>query len=325
MPCCKADNTATVAAYALTDDKEETPAPVLQHGDRCFYCVRRFDVGCLGSYGWSTPLGICALLLAIAWYVVVPFFIDVDAMHWHYGFKPMSVTPYTAWGTTLFVLIPMQLQWVVGAIYCGATRESRWMMYVSCGVYLVLLVVGNTLDASQTSKRLAFEPQFAAKFNTYYCDSRALRVCLDGPQDDLLVLIHGNNGAAQNVSAAAELAVWTRCRQVIAESMGRAHFDEGDSSGDKEIEAGAIYKFLDDCTTSRQVDAWCGDQLHRTTPVTDEEHRTSPSPYASNPEMFHEYTREWSRRMFYSNVLLGSALGCQLLAAWSWKVRKPGL
>lgn len=330
MPCCKAGHTATVAAYALTDEKQQEDAPALltQDGDRCFRSVQRTDLSCLGSNGWSIPLGVCALLLAIAWYVLVPFYIDAQAMHWHYAFKPMSVTPYTAWGTTLFVLIPLQLQWVIGAMCGGTSRVTRWMLYISCGAYLMLLVVGNALGASQTSKRLAFESQFAVKFNDYYCDSKTLRVCLDGPQDDFLMLIRGNNKSALNASASiddtAELVVWTRCRQVITESMRRAHFDDGDTPGDKEIEAGAIYRFLDDCVKSSDVDAWCGDLLHRTTPMTNGEHLKSPSPYAENPEMFHKYTREWSRRMFYSNVLLGSALGCQLLAAWSWKVRKPG-
>ncbi|GAB9463417.1 hypothetical protein Gpo141_00000879 [Globisporangium polare] len=332
MPCCKAGHTATVAAYALTSEKqlqqEDDGSPVQhQHGDRCFHWVQRTDLDCLGSSGWSVPLGVSALSLAVSWYVIVPFFIDAQAMHWRYAFKPMSVTPYTAWGTTLFVLIPLQLQWVIGTMCGGASRVTRWMLYISCGVYLVLLLAGNALGASQTAKRLAFEPQFAARFNAYYCDSRTLRVCLDGPQDKLLVLIRGNNGSlsgSESTTDAAALAVWTRCQQVIAEAMGRAHFDDGDTPGDKEIEAGAIYRFIDDCVKSSDMDAWCGDLPHRTTPLTDEEHLTLPSPYAENREMYQRYTNEWSRRMLYSNVLLGSALGCQLLAAWSWKVREPG-
>jgi hypothetical protein len=333
MPICKSSDDATAAVYAATDDKKlQEPYGDIESSPGC--CSRLSEIrcslsafSCFGSFCWSVPLAIASPLLAIAWYVVVPFFIDTDTMGSKYAFTPMSEKSYTGWGLSLLIIVPITIMPHVGVVCAGADRGARWGAYFMSFIYVILLIVGNGLSAGQESKRLAVEPEFAVKFNEYYCDSRMLRVCLEGSDDEMLVLMGRNattglNGT-ENSTHVAALSIWSQCRKVITDAMERSYKDEDDSPGEKEIETGPIYRFLNDVGGSSEVDAWCASVLHRATPtaMTDEEQRTLPAPFALKPEMFQKYTREWSRRMVYSNVLLGTSVGCMVLAAWSWEIR----
>lgn len=332
MTICDSDETATAAAYALTDEKklQEPAMPRKSLHARISGLLSRvtFDtkwLRCLGSFFWSVPLLVASPSLVIAWYVYVPFFVDTATMNSKYAFDAPSQSGYDGWGLAMLIIVPLVLFMTAFIPCAGPERVVRWTMYVTCVIYLILLTIGNSLGSGQVEKRLAREPEFVAKFNSYYCETRTLIVCLEGSQDDLLVLMRGNGtvlaGAPANATSdQAAIAVWKQCQKVIMATMARAHFDEGDSRSDKELELGPIYKFLNDCGHSNEVDAWCGNLLHHTTALTDEEQRSLSAPFAGNVEMFHKFTKEWRRRMFYSNVLLGTAIGCLMLGAWSFKV-----
>lgn len=283
-------------------------------------CLRRFSAPHV-SFG----LIICATLLVIAWLVVVACIIDFDTLHHKYTFEPRSVTVFNAWGTVAIVVMPAVIPFAGFALTSGENHTRRLTLYAVCAYVIAMLVAGNILGPLETSKRENFEQQFAVKFNNFYCNTRTLKACLEGSRADLLLLTRGNTISAANASNAddAALSIWSRCREVLLESMAQeAKRDEaeGDNEeGEKEVETEPLYKFLKKCQASHEIDVWCGNALQRTTPLTDHEQRTLPAPHAANPQMFHKYTREWSRRMLYSNILLGPALGFMLLAVLSLK------
>ncbi|GAB9463414.1 hypothetical protein Gpo141_00000876 [Globisporangium polare] len=332
MAICDSDDAVTAAAYALADEKklQEPPVPRRSLRERVSSACARVTcdfkwLRCLGSFCWSMPLLFASPSLVVAWYVYVPFFVDVATMNTKYAFDSPSQSGYNGYGTAMLIVLPF-IVLSTAFIPCGGPeRAVRWGLYITAVIYAILLIIGNSLGAGQVEKRLALAPEFASKFNSYYCESRTLRVCLEGSQDELLVLMHGNGttlaGASANATNdQAAIAVWTQCRKVIVATTARAQRGENDSPGDKKLELGPIYKFLDDSGTSNQVDVWCGNLLHRTTELSDAEQRSLPSPFAANVAMFHKFTKEWARRLFYSNVLLGTAIGCLMLGAWSFKV-----
>lgn len=332
MAICDSDETTTAAAYALTDEKklQEPAVPRKSLRARNSGLLSRVTcdikwLRCFGSFCWSVPLLVASPSLVIAWYVYVPFFVDTATMSSKYAFDSPSQSGYSGWGVAMLIIVPFILLGTAFIPCGGPERAVRWGMYITCVIYLILLVIGNSLGAGQVEKRLARAPEFTVKFNSYYCESRTLRMCLEDSQDDLLVLMRGNGtvlaGASANATGdQAAIAVWRQCQKLIVATMGRAHHTEGDSPGDKKLEIGPIYKFLDDCGHSSEMDTWCGNLLHRTTALTDEEQRSLPAPFAANVEMFHKFTKEWARRLFYSNVLLGTAIGCLMLGAWSFKI-----
>lgn len=283
-------------------------------------CLQHF-----GSPHVSSGLIICAVLLMITWLVVVAFIIDFDTLHHKYTFEPQSVTVFNVWGTVTTVVISAVIPFIGFTLVSDENRTRRRTLYAVCAYVIAMLVAGNILGPLETSKRVNFEQQFAVKFNDFYCDTRTLKVCLEGSRADLLLLTRGNPTSAVNASNAddAALSIWSRCREVLLESMAQeAKRDEAegdDEEGEKEVETEPLYKFLKKCQVSHETDVWCGNVLQRTTPLADHEQRTLPAPHAVNPQMFHKYTREWSRRMLYSNVLLGPALGFMLLAVLSLK------
>ncbi|TYZ60474.1 hypothetical protein PybrP1_005788 [[Pythium] brassicae (nom. inval.)] len=251
-------------------------------------------------------------LLAIAWYIIVPFLVDNHALHEKYTFTPRSVTAFTNWGYIMLGVIPA----AVFVVIFGATDDNpRWLRAVVCAGYVVVLLAGNILGAIETSARNGYENQFAVKFNDFYCDTRTLRVCLEGKRDDLIVLTRGNATAVQASENPTDVAlsIWSRCQEVLLESMAqeaRADDDGGEDAeteGEKEIETKPLYTFLDDCSASRDIDMWCGNVHHYRMTLSDAQQQARPSPFASTPEMFARYKREWTRRMLFSNVLLGGS------------------
>lgn len=281
----------------------------------------------LGSPILSAAVGVCATLLPIAWFVIVPFYIDTDALHHKYDFVPMAVNSFVAWRAALLGLIPLltPVAFISSLVaktggFCGLTLASL--------IYGILLIIGNALSSSRTHSRQANENNFAKLFNEYYCDMRTLRVCLEGTsQQDLVILTRGSNATAGVFSAetptSATLAIWKRCKTVILEAMARevARDNDPEEASELEIETVPIFRFIDDTNGSRATDTWCGDGLYRTTPLSVADHLSLPSPYAANPAMFPSYTQEWSRRMHYSNIFLGTAIAGMVLVAFLHFVR----
>lgn len=308
--CCTPKSEVSDLPYANTASR--SPSNPHRH------CLGLFDTPIV-SFG----LIICASLLVIAWLIVVAFITDFDTLHHKYTFEPRSVTSFTVWGTAAIAIPSTMIPFAGYALVVGEKRTRRWILYAMGAFFTAMLVSGNLLSTSETSKRENFELQFAVKFNDFYCDTRTLKVCLEGSRADVLLLTRGNSTTANASSDDAALSIWSRCREVMLEGMAQeAKRDEaeGDSEeGEKEIETKPLYKFLKDYQASHEVDLWCGNALQRKTPLSDQEQRTFPAPHAANPKMFEKYTREWSKRMLYSNVLLGSALGCMLLAVLSLK------
>lgn len=333
MAICDSDVTA--AAYALTDEKEMIQEPIVPRKSLCERITSTLSsmtcdltwLSCLGCFCCSVPLLVASPMLVVAWYVYVPFFVDTDAIASKYAFDAPSQSGYSGWGTAMLIVVPFILV-TTAFIPCGGPeRFVRWGIYITSVIYVILLIIGNSLGAGQVEKRLALAPEFAVKFNSHYCESRTLRVCLEGPQDDLLLLVRGNGtmlagATASSTSDQQALALWSQCQKVIVATMARAHHDEGDRSGDKKLEVESIYKFVNDCGHSSERDAWCGNLLHRTTALSDEEQRSLPAPFAANVDMFDKFTREWARRLYFSNILLGTAVGCLMLGAWSFKINQ---
>lgn len=288
------------------------------------------------ALGLTGLFGLCAVLLPIAWFIVVPFYIDTDALHHKYDFEPMKLSAFLGWGYALITLIAMLTPVIAFGVIQSRKVEGRLALFGVGFVYVLMLVIGNALSTSRTDSRIAYKDSFAIKFNEYYCDSRTLRMCLDKKSDlhQLVLLTRGNITAASTTTSnatvagvldsetptTAALAIWTRCKAVILGAMARetARDNEAEEAAEMEIETGKIYRFVDACGTSHAADAWCGSFLTRKTPFTDAEHQTLPAPFAANVVMFESYTQEWSRRMDYSNVLLGAAVGCMALAAGSF-------
>lgn len=288
--------------------------------------LRRF-----GAPNVSLALISCASLLIVAWLVVVAFIVNLDTLSHKYTFEPRSITTFNAWGTTSMIIVSAVIPLAGFLLASGENKTKRWTLHAVCAFAVAMLVSGNILGAKETSKRENFEQQFAVKFNDFYCDTRTLKVCLEGSRADLLLLTRGNVTAATSTANAssddAALSIWERCREVLLEGMAEeAKRDkaEGDEyeEGEKEVETKPLYKFLSDCKASLETDVWCGNVLQRKTSLTDQEQRTLPAPHAMNPQMFKKYTREWSKSMFYSNILLGAALGCMLLALLSLKAQE---
>ncbi|GAB9463416.1 hypothetical protein Gpo141_00000878 [Globisporangium polare] len=277
-----------------------------------------------GSNWVSMPLALSFLVLTLALLVVVQFHIDLETMHDKYALVPQDVSPDESWGIALAALVPVLFMMITVALVFKGSRCSRWLLYLTSIALLSLLLVGNLRAASQTKLREASEPNFALIFDDYYCAMRTARACLSGNQLDQLVLIRGNATALstknENVTEAA-FALWGRCRQVTIASMSRAVYGEDDDPSDLKIDADRIHQFLDDCNGSRETDAWCGRYNRQVELPTFEEHKTPPAPYAANLELFPKYTREWSKRMRYSNGIAGAAVACLMVTAWSWKAR----
>ncbi|GAB9463413.1 hypothetical protein Gpo141_00000875 [Globisporangium polare] len=128
----------------------------------------------------------------------------------------------------------------------------------------------------------------------------------------LALVVRGENSTTTTTETA--FSIGTRCQKVAMETM----------TGDKNVETKAIDRFLDDCKASSQVDAWCSSNLaDDTTPLISEECRGArdcplrakrrfPSPRASG--------RDAHQALEFG--VLGAAVGCMLLNAWSWKVRE---
>lgn len=203
-----------------------------------------------------------AVLLTIAWYIILPFLVDNRALNERYTFTPRSVTTFTAWGATMLAIMPV----VAVVTFVACDDDKRWVRVLICASYVVVLLAGNIFGAIETAARNDYENQFAVKFNDLYCETRTLRVCLEGKRDDLIVLTRGNATAIQaseNPTYVA-LSVWSRCQEVLLESMTQeAKADDGGgedakTEGEKEIEAKPLYTFLDDCSASRDIDLRCG-------------------------------------------------------------------
>lgn len=171
-----------------------------------------------------------------------------------------------------------------------------------------MLLVGNGLSVAHNASVLASEDPFAAAFNAYYCDSRRVRACLDGTSDaELLTLTRQPNAPLNSSTENAALSISRSCQQSLLSS----------SNGGNETKLHAMYKFLDDCTTTSDNGAWCGRLVTRTSRLSAAEHRTEPAPFALNRAMFESFAREWPSRMLTTNLLFGNAICCMVLAAVS--------
>lgn len=265
-------------------------------------------------------LVVIAELLAAAFFTV-SLVLDSATMASKYSFTPRSVTTYNAWGISAEVIVPVLQMPLMAYMYLAMEmRVMRVLPFLACAVSVGLLIAGNILSHQETTKRAALESDFAAKFNDFYCDTRTLRMCLQGKPADVLTVTRGNDSdvrASENVTEVG-LAIWSRCNEVLLQSIALeakledTEDDEIKNEGEIEVELNSFNTFINDCDNSRTVDAWCGRALHRTAPLSDTEQRALPSPFATNPKMYRKYTREWSKRMLFSNVLLGTAVGCLL-------------
>lgn len=302
----------------------QAPTKMLRRGNSDLLDRPKQEMSCFRRIFCSSMLAfgcvVLALLLAVTWYIVVPFLVDNHALHSKYTFTPRSTATFTGWGTSMLVIMPWA---VIGTVFSLSTDNAHALRALICASYAILLIVGNILGSIETTARNGYENEFAVKFNHFYCDTRTLRVCLEGNRDNLAVLTRGNATAilaSENPTDIA-FAVWDRCQYVLLEAMDQeAKMDDdggedAKTEGEKEIETKPLYNFLDNTSGSRDIDAWCGNVYHYKLTPTIAQQQALPSPYASNPEMFAKYTREWSRRMLYSNVFLGTAAGLMLLAA----------
>ncbi|GAB9463415.1 hypothetical protein Gpo141_00000877 [Globisporangium polare] len=276
----------------------------------------------------SMLLGIAATLLATA-YFVVAMAKSSDSMYDKFAFAPTSATPETVCKTLVIVVATTIIPCTVFTLCQGGSRTAQKVMYFLSGVFLALLVVTNVTGAVQNHKRLALEPQFPAIFNEFYCESRVLRACMDGNQQDMLVLTLGNTSSLsletkENATESA-LSVWSRCQQVLLAGMARTskHEEDGNLLGVKTIKDGKVEHLLDKSKGSHEVDTWCGDLLsHPTPPFSSEDHVRTPSPFAMNPSMWTMYSHELSRSLLYTNTMLGTTVACMVLTALSWRARE---
>lgn len=322
-------------------DKEERPptSPPREH-----WCLRwkvsistfssrlRFVVDWkryLGSIWLSYPLTIAGLLLSVAWFVIVMCYVDSEVLE----IKYVLSQPYGAWEISMFVLVPVMWCAMVGALCRRGDYPGRVVLCVVCAFYATMLIIGNCLAAPSEANRLASESEFAIEFNTRYCAFRLVRVCLEGGDDEAVLELTGRLNATtpadevvRNSSESLNdvaLSTWNSCKnQILPLMLTRWRIiGEDYRKREKIIATSARYQFLDDCVAAPDVDAWCG--LLATQSLTKEAHRVAPAPFALNPRMFASYTKEWPRRMFYSNILLGSAVGCLVLGIGSFALQKP--
>lgn len=294
-------------------------------------CFKEVPYSEQASSKLAIALVVIAEIVVATWLGSVVTF-QFQAIHNYYGFEPMPVGVYTTWATAAETVVPLVLLPLTCVAYAAShMRVTRWLAYVVCMGFAAFLISGNILGNRETTKRLAFKEGFATKFNSYYCSARTLRRCLQGTDEELLVMTHQNASTTvqplENVTEAG-LAIFSRCHQVLRESIAKeaAAEDAEDSNiqveGEIEVDLRSFYTLLDDCNNSRPLDAWCGGLQFRATPLSGEEHVSLPSAFAYNPGIFHRYTREWPKRMLYTNIFLGSAIGCVLSMALYMKSRK---
>lgn len=268
------------------------------------------------SQTWVAVLVFTAVLLFTTGWVVL--LVPYGNMSDKYKFTPRSLATYHQWRTTTLVFVSIAFLVIGFTAFPDKSQCNRWILIVHCVVFAVLLIVGNAMAAHETSQRQAFEQGFAAKFNAFYCDVRTARLCLEGNQGDLAVLVYGsspptNQSGLGNSTNAVATSIWTRCRKVLLNFQALDAMAEWDDDGVRLYLS--IYKFVDDCNKSVEMDMWCGDLAGRTTALTDGKQRLFPAPFSANADMFAKYTREWTRNMRYSNAILGSTIGCMALAA----------
>lgn len=338
------------AVYELADSKLPLEEGGGEAGTPSRSCCKLPDVSQVlhriewfGSVFVSIPLLIASLTLSCVFFGVVLFGVDGATLGSKYGFRPLSDHSYSAWGTAMFVVVPTLWTPMFLVCYISKHKAGRWMHYFVAAAYLAVIIVANVLGAAETHSREAVEPQFVAKFNEFYCDSRTLHQCLQGGQADTLTLVGRGNATLLDATAnktEGVLSVWTRCRQVVLKAV-TGHSYEVQTGTDSYSNAGgdadnaalhkAIYlstfsidNLIKEVQGSRETDEWCANAFarHRSTPLSDAEQRAAPAPYALNPDLYTAYVDEWPRRLRYSNGLLGSAVGCMVLAAVSWKVAR---
>lgn len=260
--------------------------------------------------GAALLLILVAELLAMTWYVIVNLLADSKTLYFEYTFAPRSTTAFIVWRVVALLSVSppfvMGIKLVVDDV--ADSRKFQRKLALAGTIYVITLLAGNILGAFETSARTNYESEFAAKFNDFFCDTRTVRVCLEGSHDEMLVLTRGNATTIQATEDPTDVAlsVWRRCQEVV-------HDRRKDAT--KSILTEQLSAFLNDCSGSHDADVWCGNALRHSTPLGSPFHLELPSPHALNPAMFARYKSEWAVRMQFSNGLLGGAAVCFLVSA----------
>lgn len=293
----------------------------------------------------SVPLATATCLLPMVWCILVLFFIKSDTLELYYDndLNRGSDGTDTQWRIAVSLTTPLLVWWGAGDVCSSNESGTCWFIYSGVVPFVILLVVGHRLSATQTSKRQNAKTLFAIRFNDVYCSARTFQACVQGNEFDILTLV-GRTSASTNTNTAAvnansninnsnvmsvplsnetvntaAFSIWNHC----LEARRQTHFRiTGNQTENAKYSPAPVYRLLDDCESSRATDVWCGHYRLQNATLSPAEHLALPSLFASNPHVFAEYTGDWARRMKYMDVFLGATIGCMVLASVLPKLSK---
>lgn len=127
------------------------------------------------SQTWAVLLVVAAVGLTLAELVVL--LLPYGNMHNKYKFTPRSEAAHSRWQVAAVGFVTVAFLVIGFGVGPGGPRHGRWFLIAPCIAYTILLITGNVMAAHEMSQRVAFEQDFAVKFNEFYCETRTARTC----------------------------------------------------------------------------------------------------------------------------------------------------
>ncbi|KAF1330877.1 hypothetical protein FI667_g4911, partial [Globisporangium splendens] len=272
---------------------------------------------CAGSTVWIVLCAVGAILTAFAWLASFPIVFESSTLANAYDFHPI---PQTITQSVFKVVSTQFAFWTVilcvvgGYVACLKPHKNRVrdlsrvravLIGIVC-VFIVTFLVTLGTSHGYTSSIETREPEFATKFNDFYCETRTLDVCLKGDQlEDLLALVGDGTttgSASSTASPSVPLASWLRCRNVMVENHAKATSRQR--------------AFLANVNITTSADLWCGANFQNAKAATPSSNVSVDTPYELNQEIFSKFKREWPTRLLYDGLLLGVVLLFAIAHCW---------